>query len=173
MLSTLRSTPLTFEYSQYKFLCIYHLLLALHLFCCYLSLNTISKEIAICNLMQKKAGREIHFEGDVDGTEKKRTIIYIQARSNLEFSLTQELVPDGGKKGLGNIADGSSRATYPWGKPFPKPQERCLMFWVPPTAPKCRCWYSGKPLPPTRVSPSTDQHWEWVLSPQLFSPALN
>lgn len=123
--------------------------------------------------MQKNAGKEVHFEGDMEGTEKKRTIIYIQAGSDLEFCLIQELVPDGGKEGAGNIVDGSSCATYPWGKPFPRSQESCLMFCALPAAPKCRCWYSDKLLSSVRVSPSTDQHQEWILSPQLFSPTLN
>lgn len=68
--------------------------------------------------MLKNAGREICFEGDMDVTEKKRTIIYIQAGSNLEFCLIQELVPDRGKEGAGNIADGSSSVNLSLGKPF-------------------------------------------------------
>lgn len=36
----------------------------------------------------------------MDGTIKRIIIIYIQAESNLEFCLIQELVPDSGKEAL-------------------------------------------------------------------------
>lgn len=57
----------------------------------------------------------------MDAIEKKRTIIYIRAGSNLEFCLIQELVPDSGKEGAGNLADGSSCVIY-GRKPFPRSQ---------------------------------------------------
>lgn len=71
--------------------------------------------------MQNNTGREVYFERDMDGTEKNRTIIYIQARLNLKFCLIQELVPDSDKEGAGNLANGSSCVTYRR-KPFPRSQ---------------------------------------------------
>lgn len=52
---------------------------------------------------------------------KKRTIIYIRAGSNLGFCLIQELVPDSGKEGARNLADGSSCVIY-GRKPFSRSQ---------------------------------------------------
>lgn len=72
--------------------------------------------------MQNNTRRETYFKGDMKGTEKNGTIMYIQARPNPEFCLIQELVPDSDKEGAGNLANGSSCVTYRR-KPFPRSQE--------------------------------------------------